>query len=1176
MDDTLKIIVTNVKTWHNAIYQKQLEILQTAWNPFMRLNQAAIWFIAEHHLAYQACLDWSRDFLALPGKSRWKIHLNPAPKKQRFSGCAILLDPTLIHVSEAEGPRIIVPGRISSWHCPHSNLIPPNPTPITLIAVYLPYQERHRLKALLRLRQYLNTIPNIIIMGGDFNIPQFRMKRLLQSWGYAILGNLPDNDDLDYLFAFHREFVLPAPIQLDIIVTFEANWKPSDHPIMPCYTIPHKQPRPHRRQLIKWTSLKDEAVQHSLRSRLLPILGKTPEPRLWQEQKQIISQTIQLTLNQHRTVQRRRETNTQKAIQVVSSRMNQAPDRYLRAHYRRRLTLLISRLVALRKPPNPSLPFIILPDQIAFNKYTSRIPLLARASQQQHWHSSIEPSDMANAWKQAFYTADFVPIRPFEYQAAPDIPCGEALIEHLQRLPKGRTPGPDGINSDLYKYLPDLFAPHLTAYWRAIVNKRLPDLQPLTSNITMLYKKGNPSDPSNYRPISLLNTDLKLLTSHFNHKSAQHFDKWFGTEQQGFLPGRWIHWNTRFLLDLITNIRLKRFRAVTNIDDQGLILLKLDFKKAFDSVRWDYLREALTNLIPDSPELQAIVDTIYTPHTATILGDPTKPSPTIPVNNGVKQGDCASPILFNLALEEFLKQLRSSRIRGFRHNQTEVKSSAYADDTLLLSILNTFVALIQLLMAWSQASGVSINFEKSQALLIPPKINPEGRLQRIRQVLDDLHIPHHTWSMTESIDLGLYLGIPINTDPVQARRDLEAKLLEQMKQAALKAQRAKDYQASDVRLRSRVATSMISSIPIYYLSALAPTKNFLHQWKKKVSEFIYGKRRMRPADVVASLPVGQGGIKAWHPDHVHVSMAIYSLHKFLAVTTPSWTLAPVMYTIASSCSKPPWWRQAFKCAREIGLLPPDTQLNTRSFLALRDIMRKETHDTLYEKVNEWWNNKHRCKPPLLRYFPMRPRSLREWWRVPIPARLRDWGWLTLWGKNHGGVNSLRSPEFCHACNRPTKDWWHWAKSCVIHNGLTALICRFEDCRHWSGLSALYLWANALSKLGSTLAVDIKHVTRVSYLAYLCWWAFHYISEASPETLPKKRDALARESPQLIKRIHDGHYQHVLDWTQEQTPTLYGQGTLHEAETSTDEDAASDSGTSDDQDAVSEDRTQLDL
>jgi len=825
--------------------------------------------------------------------------------------------------------------------------------------------------------------------------------------------------------------------------------------------------------------------------------------------------------------------------------MTEAPTRFIRLRLKRRLAQLLAKAVALKCPYTSNSPFKPLPDQAAFAKYTSRIPQLDKQERSKSWYQFIEPDMMADAWKQAFYTPNFVPMQPMPYHAAPQLPDGEDAIQLLKRLPNGRAPGPDGINSDLYKYLPDIFAPHLCTYWRALANLRLPQVSPLQSNIVMLYKKGDPKDPANYRPISLLDTDLKILTASLQRHSQQHFDKWFGSEQQGFLPGRWIHWNVRFLLDLLYGIRQPRFRSATNIKRQGLVLLKLDFRKAFDSVRWDYLRQVLATISPDSPELQVILESIYKPHSATILGDPSREGANIPINNGVKQGDCASPILFNLALEEFLKQLRQSEVRGLRKAQLDIKALAYADDTLLLCELRSLTRLLEILQQWSNASGVQVNYQKSNALIIPADPSPAGgpTPHRARLELDDRGIPHQTWSIDEDTDLGLYLGIPINTNPVVSRDQLESKLLAQMELAKVRATRARDYQSSDVRLRSRVATAMISSVPIYYLAAFNPSKAFLSKWKTLVSEYIYGKRHMRPSDLCSSLPVGNGGIKFWHPSYISKAMALYAIHKFLDPSTPPWALMPSRYMLSHKCLTPLWWKHAFTSATSIGILPTGTPFNSRNFTLLKQALATESHDSLFEKATEWWY--HICwkKPPLIRYFPMRPRALREWWRVPVPARVRDWGWLTLWGKNHGGANSLRHPERCRACHTPTRDWWHWAKTCVVHQAVMTTFITFPNCEHWEGLSVLFLWANALGRLGSDLSVDMKHVIRVSYLAYLCWWSFHHLTEAPQEELALRRAKLSRELPKLLKKLYHGNYQSILDWTQEQTPLLYGQGTL---------------------------------
>ena len=79
------------------------------------------------------------------------------------------------------------------------------------------------------------------------------------------------------------------------------------------------------------------------------------------------------------------------------------------------------------------------------------------------------------------------------------------LEEALKDCSNNSSPGPDGISYRLVKILPAAAKTHMVAIFNSILKKRYYPSAWKIANITMLPKPGKPpSDPSNYRPISLL------------------------------------------------------------------------------------------------------------------------------------------------------------------------------------------------------------------------------------------------------------------------------------------------------------------------------------------------------------------------------------------------------------------------------------------------------------------------------------------------------------------------------------------------------------------------------------------------------------------------------------------------------------------------------------------------
>lgn len=116
-------------------------------------------------------------------------------------------------------------------------------------------------------------------------------------------------------------------------------------------------------------------------------------------------------------------------------------------------------------------------------------------------------------------------------------------------LQNGKTPGPDGFSAEFYKpYADNLLPMYCEVLMSALDRNELPR-SISEAVVVVLPKPGkNPELCSSYRPISLLNVDLKILSKVLAGCLNSVITALIHPDQTGFMPGRGTDINIRRLL----------------------------------------------------------------------------------------------------------------------------------------------------------------------------------------------------------------------------------------------------------------------------------------------------------------------------------------------------------------------------------------------------------------------------------------------------------------------------------------------------------------------------------------------------------------------------------------------------------------------------------------------------
>ena len=112
------------------------------------------------------------------------------------------------------------------------------------------------------------------------------------------------------------------------------------------------------------------------------------------------------------------------------------------------------------------------------------------------------------------------------------------LTQAIKGMPNGKSPGTDGLTVEFYKRFWDLLGEDLLLSLQSGLEEKLLSESQRSSIITCLYKKGDRKDLSNWRPISLLNIDYKVLTKTLANKMTASLEEVIHPNQTASVPGR--------------------------------------------------------------------------------------------------------------------------------------------------------------------------------------------------------------------------------------------------------------------------------------------------------------------------------------------------------------------------------------------------------------------------------------------------------------------------------------------------------------------------------------------------------------------------------------------------------------------------------------------------------------
>ncbi|GJZ94122.1 RNA-directed DNA polymerase, eukaryota [Tanacetum coccineum] len=251
-----------------------------------------------------------------------------------------------------------------------------------------------------------------------------------------------------------------------------------------------------------------------------------------------------------------------------------------------------------------------------------------------------------------------------------------------------KSPGPDGFTFGFYR-----------RYWK-IIKSDVVDAIP-NANIV-----------KDFRPISLIRSLYKIIAKNLANRIVIVLGNLINEVQSAFVVDRQILDGPFIMNEILQWCKSKKKQS---------LIFKFDFKKAYDSVRWDFLDDILRRFGFGDKWCGWIQNCLWSSRGSVMVnGSPTE---EFQFYKGLKQGDSLSPFLFILVMESlhisFQRVVDAGVFNGITLSSSlHLSHMFYADDAISVGQWNesNIDTIVHVLECFHRASRLRINMSKSKLL----------------------------------------------------------------------------------------------------------------------------------------------------------------------------------------------------------------------------------------------------------------------------------------------------------------------------------------------------------------------------------------------------------------------------------------------------------------------------